>query len=518
MVPAPDPPPPVAEPAPRRASIHSANSSDSADAVVVALESLGSSGAEPPPNDPTETLVQWMAKIELLNPEHRRAVTAGCALQWFARPWRIREQCYHYSFQTRQIHDFWSHSWRTSVWQKAGLLLIWYNGVAAFLISTLGVFLVLVLACLGLTPAYSKQPWLGPPLTIGPWCSLTGPLLYSLAFTLWRSRRRVWLDWICIHQTDMKLQECGLLSLGGNIGNAKSMLILWDETWIERLWCIFELATFLRSHPDATKNLIILPIFFWPFCVANFWVGFAVGLGNVVLPFNHPLSFVSGTLGMLLVVFVLEKLMHEFYCSLALLEERLRKFSLNDAKCACCDNDHKGPYGQEVRCDRHVLIQVMCLWFGSEAEIESHISTIVADALREKLLGKFPLPYWMMVMCQMPVLWAYMDIFAARARDEQWEEAAAVVLDCCSWFLNLIPAISTFVTCLVRWTHSTASCRQTLFRWMSRLAAILMHVAGQLGVRVCHHYIENYLHGKAVFFGISLLPAFVAWRLRSKSA
>lgn len=48
-------------------------------------------------------------------------------------------------------------------------------------------------------------------------------------------------------------------------------LVLWDVTWVQRLWCIFELAAFLKSRgPMAKDTPVIRPILFGPCALTIF--------------------------------------------------------------------------------------------------------------------------------------------------------------------------------------------------------------------------------------------------------
>ena len=70
----------------------------------------------------------------------------------------------------------------------------------------------------------------------------------------------------------------------------------------ERLWCLFELAAFLKSKDmaSAKQKLIVRPIFFGPISMAIFLFSFAVALPLTTVPLPEPVN--NSTLG---VIFVL---------------------------------------------------------------------------------------------------------------------------------------------------------------------------------------------------------------------
>ena len=461
-------------------------------------------------------IIAWMADMRLVSGEHQRAVRAGRAMQCLAQGVCRRELCYKHSFQTQKgIKDFWSHSWRTPAWKKMVLLSFWYNVSAANVAGTLGALVFFVLGCFDLTHSYDKvpAPWIRP-LRLGCWCSLTGVLLFCLTLVFWKSPRTVWLDYVCIHQSDAQLRQRGLLSLGANIKNTKTMLVLWDETWVERLWCIFEMAAFLKSHGEEAKShLVILPTFLCPFWLVHLTILSVVILLMVALPFS-PLLFAG--LGFAAAV-VTEMLIFDFYSKLDVLDARLRQFSLTNATCTCCSTGHTDREGKVIHCDRKIIIQCLCQWFGSEAASEANISSTVADSLRDKL-SRFPFQYWMFLSLTVPLVWAFMDQLAARIRDEAWEEAGALCFDILSRFFNVLPAVFAFTVTMVHAVQRVRCSRKAPLRWLCRAAVALLHLLPPLGSQLCNTLLENRLQSEALFFALTIIPALAAWRLCGRSS
>merc|ERR1712224_698316 len=72
----------------------------------------------------------------------------------------------------------------------------------------------------------------------------------------------VFLDVLCIHQTDEKVKLEGVYSLGGFLVNTKHMMILWSPPYFTRLWCVFEIAAYFSIlTEDALRNIIFRPLF-----------------------------------------------------------------------------------------------------------------------------------------------------------------------------------------------------------------------------------------------------------------
>mmetsp|Transcript_8474 Transcript_8474/g.20069 ORF Transcript_8474/g.20069 Transcript_8474/m.20069 type:complete len:555 (+) Transcript_8474:88-1752(+) len=69
------------------------------------------------------------------------------------------------------------------------------------------------------------------------------------------SDRTYWLDMLCVCQDFPQLKERTLEVLPAFVMNSSEMLVLWDESYFQRLWCNFELAVFARSswNPQAVS-------------------------------------------------------------------------------------------------------------------------------------------------------------------------------------------------------------------------------------------------------------------------
>ncbi|OLQ07433.1 hypothetical protein AK812_SmicGene9179 [Symbiodinium microadriaticum] len=122
---------------------------------------------------------------------------------------------------------------------------------------------------------------------------------------------------ICISQSDEQLKGEALISLGAFLKCSDSMLVLWDPSYVGRLWCIFELAGFLHSRQRGMKpQLMIRPTvlgiavhlilaqlnitnfaasFFFDLVGAGmeFWIGHFVGATAVMLVVIHIGCFVA---------------------------------------------------------------------------------------------------------------------------------------------------------------------------------------------------------------------------------
>ena len=81
-----------------------------------------------------------------------------------------------------------------------------------------------------------------------------------------------WLDRLCVHQSDMGLKQKQIAALPVFVANSSRMLILWDETYFERLWCNLELATFV--HHGGMENVDLLPLWLAPWFLCSIVLDF----------------------------------------------------------------------------------------------------------------------------------------------------------------------------------------------------------------------------------------------------
>ena len=73
-----------------------------------------------------------------------------------------------------------------------------------------------------------------------------------------QSEHRIFLDKVCIHQTDPRLKQEGIAHLGMFLFFSGQLLILQTDDYLERLWTVYEVATFLRLNLKG--RLVILPV------------------------------------------------------------------------------------------------------------------------------------------------------------------------------------------------------------------------------------------------------------------
>ena len=178
-----------------------------------------------------------------------------------------RAETYELSSQVDHIDSFLSHTWGTPRWQKFMALSLHFGFPIAYassllvgcVISTLGALRVLCFVELESTDGLHRVP-------SSPFGACLCPLVFWLVLFLHSDlmprlpgrEHQIFLDKVCIHQTDAHLTQAGIAHLGMFLLFSGELVVLQANDYLERLWTVYELATFLVFHPEG--RLVILPL------------------------------------------------------------------------------------------------------------------------------------------------------------------------------------------------------------------------------------------------------------------
>ncbi|CAE7357800.1 unnamed protein product [Symbiodinium sp. CCMP2456] len=164
-------------------------------------------------------------------------------------------------------------------------------------------------------------------------------------------------------------------------------------------------------------------------------------------------SFLTGTVMVILTVaascllgfLFLAHVARAYSRELAVLEQQLADFKIEDATCFCCTVNHVN-MGQAMSCDRLVMCRCIESWFGSledfELYVRHHVRTAVLKQTSPGLL------YRLVVEAACPIMWFFLDRLAyALTRDylelyPLWP--VSVLLDAMVWWLAVLPSIIIF--------------------------------------------------------------------------
>mmetsp|Transcript_45885 Transcript_45885/g.102893 ORF Transcript_45885/g.102893 Transcript_45885/m.102893 type:complete len:555 (+) Transcript_45885:44-1708(+) len=367
-----------------------------------------------------------------LDPELRRGVPLHEALSACGKHWKtpdsgmfsVYPKTYRLSRRTEAYDAFLSHDWASSRILKFVSLLIVFNSRAAFFTSLVISIIVGFLRAYGILP---NQIW-----TVA-----FGHAAYFVVFFFWQRLRAflcgplmVFLDKLCIAQHDEGLKLKGIFSLPGFLLSSKRLVVLWSPRYFSRLWCTFEIATFLKDPnnkrriefmPLKTSGILVLTSATWHLIrlVYTFGLESQDQIGDI--DFSPQLLFfmigLMSALGWLLIPplnYLGLGLMHD----LEELPRQLRDFRVQEANCFCCSNDHRHPYtGDQLACDRRRIFRTLQKWYGGGSQrgdnwdqsyLESFNARVVnelAPSLVEGMGGSMlPLRYTIYVVgaCNLP--------------------------------------------------------------------------------------------------------------------
>ena len=419
----------------------------------------------------------FLVRLEVTRPEVIRVTQARHALWRFGRVLREGHSgpnCYHHSEVRSNIAQFWSHSWQGSALPKILLLLAIYNGIPAVLVGSAAFVTTRICTAPELGPFPAKNPLA--------WSMLAGVTFSSLTFLLWQSRRRVFLDRICIHQTNERLKLEGTMNLAALLKHSRSLLVCWDPSYMLRMWCTVELAVFLKCHAPASP--IIRPVSWGGCAIAGFLSlamllagsDFLTSLLTENLLGRADLAWVSLVTSS---IYAASGFMFMYFCSVAArahfraasaVQDQLRTFSFyNDTTCHCCSVNHvHRKTGKRLPCDREALAQCLGHWFGSVSAFDGVVQQEVSTSFERGVIQCL-LPYSWLVGATCPMMWfgIHSGFFYYFDSADAWLAFSNVVY-CFGWWLGTIPVI------VALWLRIPRRCQR---RRSTRCQEVMLNIA-----------------------------------------
>ncbi|CAJ1363882.1 unnamed protein product [Effrenium voratum] len=306
------------------------------------------------------------------------------------------------------------------------------------------------------------------------------------------------------------------MNMGGLLKNSESLLVMWDSTYAERLWCVFELAAYLKSHEDSSCKLMVRPVLLGPLTLITFFV---VTLRSCILVAGFPvvskdvLAGLSAVAALLAVCALQVQKLRGYNRSMEALQHQLSSFSFAQTKSYCCSANHKDDNGAPFRCDREILLECITLWFGSVESFEQCVQSKVSASLLSGL-GSHALPYSWILAASSPFLWAAADSAASLFRCGEWRIGLPYLLNGLAWWLAANPAL--FVVCgLVSHRLRARADRQCVDLLKSIVGAVFIIILALLAVaaqQACFTLVDDELHAALAFSGGMTLLAGITWR------
>ena len=369
-----------------------------------------------------------LAMMEVTRPAVLRATAAYHAFESCAAALRgtVSRDFFAKSREVPKIQEFWSHSWHSPAWAKCLTLLVLNNGLAAICVGHVFALLGIVLFHLHALPGFDRHSEGQGNSSV--WSSTLGAAGTILTLACWKSRKEVFLDRICISQTETDLKTEAIRSLAGILNKSESMLVLWDDCFAERLWCMFEIAAFLKSKKKQERPLVVCPTLTGPVSCAVFAMATIAFIPLLVLPTYlegalfpwawHVAGFTAtGVAGSYAYCHVLRR----FYRSVEVMQRQLLSLQMAELKCSCCSTGECVRAGGRMACDRQVISECISIWFGSTQNFAEYIRTEVVDVISEQLERNSFSGTWSVAVLS-PAHWAILDImqFEVRRPDPDW--------------------------------------------------------------------------------------------------
>eukprot|EP00929_Paragymnodinium_shiwhaense_P024457 TRINITY_DN15036_c0_g4_i2.p1 TRINITY_DN15036_c0_g4~~TRINITY_DN15036_c0_g4_i2.p1 ORF type:complete len:731 (+),score=36.53 TRINITY_DN15036_c0_g4_i2:184-2376(+) len=323
-----------------------------------------------------------------LSEELLRGVDIREALRGFGRHWRsidARPEDYSLSAPVDRLSAFVSHDWQTPRGPKTLTLLFYKNMWAAVILSCLSA---------ALCPAAMRAVGIGlserdavyqtacgdmpapRPYSLG--SIIVATLVFVCVFAFGQRLRNlcysapcmIFLDKLCIHQTDSRKKSAGILGLAAWLAVSDKMVILWSERYFTRLWCTYELAAWCKLGKSLVHNVSFVPVVLTNrlACCALLGSCVLVVYEAVVIALNVPgrtgrilnlfqLCFVT-----LYVVFLTHQ-SRELHFEVKRMRALVEHYNMSEASCFCCSHDHIHPEtGDSLCCDRELVMRTLREW------------------------------------------------------------------------------------------------------------------------------------------------------------
>eukprot|EP00929_Paragymnodinium_shiwhaense_P007852 TRINITY_DN111767_c0_g1_i1.p1 TRINITY_DN111767_c0_g1~~TRINITY_DN111767_c0_g1_i1.p1 ORF type:complete len:631 (+),score=21.92 TRINITY_DN111767_c0_g1_i1:59-1951(+) len=338
-----------------------------------------------------------------------RAVDIQEVLLDFGRHWKSnagRDEDFERSRIVQDISVFVSHDWGTSRVIKVAAFLFYSNMPAACSLSCLSCVVVpLVLRVLGQGFSESAdviyQTVCGDvpsPRQVALVSTATGFGLFLWIFFFWQRMRSrifspstVFLDKLCIHQTDSDKKAVGILGLAAFLKASETLLVLWSERYFTRLWCTYELAAWCKLGKDFATGVCFVPaaatlrvVLLVCSCAATLLF---YELSVITLSVDHQSVWAAYLLFGIMYCGTAMHTYRALFSSLNLLSMQLQTYRVDDADCFCCSCGHRDPLsGASIQCDRELVMRTLRTWRIEETnqceDTAEHYNAFVTKELR----------------------------------------------------------------------------------------------------------------------------------------
>ena len=290
-----------------------------------------------------------------------------------------------------QLDLFISHAWRTERWPKYICLLLYLNfrpaigayAVGAYIAFWCGTFFFDFLPDFII---FDEQPGMFDAVQLrSTWvCSMTAVvalLVVLLTAHRWRPKS-CFLDVCCIDQLDASKKAKGISALGAVLDRSERMVVILDEHYLKRIWCIFELAAFAKRGSMARCDFVPLHVALQRAALTAVVIGFPL-VNCATAPIIATLPKEAGVTVLLpfFAVILAPPYALLLYAinmgrgtTLAL--KRLKDFRLADAECYSAS-------------DREAIVSLISRWFADTSSPDENVDEARRQAIGEHNFEQF---------------------------------------------------------------------------------------------------------------------------------
>lgn len=186
---------------------------------------------------------------------------------------------YDLSRPVSTIDVFISHNWSTRQSLKYIALVFHFNKRAAMVAANVAALTSFAFQCLGVLP---------DDMVVADYamhlhhhnlaCLISGTIAFFVTLFGWHrlvhvlgwQKTTVFLDKTCVCQTDDALKRRGIEKLPAFLVHSRDMLVLYSDVYLEKLWTMYEIATYLLLTPKG--RLMVEPVCLPAFTLSFFFV------------------------------------------------------------------------------------------------------------------------------------------------------------------------------------------------------------------------------------------------------
>ncbi|CAE7948979.1 unnamed protein product, partial [Symbiodinium sp. KB8] len=283
-----------------------------------------------------------------------------------------------------------SHTWKTDGRVKVASLLFRNGAPHIFVWWWLGALLAVILYLSDALPMpgalSAGSPFVELDCPLGPWTVLFTMITTFLAFLvspyipgLCAQPDTCFMDAACINYASEAMRERAAYGVGGILSVSKEFCVLWSAPYFQRLWCVFELATYSK----ASSGKVRLEPFFHELATLGFmvclylgaWV-FWMSIAFSDAPIAAYLPFLA-LLPCMLVLHLLRRRCVEIQDAVG----KLKTFEFDSLE---CEREEEREFAQ-LAVER---------WFGSASDFTEHVRVSLHRTMEKQLqLLKVPTRY-----------------------------------------------------------------------------------------------------------------------------